>query len=446
MNRTSTLIGAAVILVACAAFIVWILPARKVAYSNLNALADVASTSPVSSLASTTLATTTSPVQPLFVITHIPTPDPVKAIYFTSWAAGTPSFQKEMWSILDGSTELNSIVIDVKDYSGRIGYVVDDPRFDNKLIDTVGSAQDRIPDIEQFLAALHAKGVYVIGRVQSFEDPYAVLKHPEWAVKNADGTLWKDAGGAYWMDPDSHDAWDYISTIAEQAYNVGFDEINFDYVRFPSDGAVGSAVYDKSASTTKAEAIKNFFIYLHDTLSPLGIPISVDLFGQTTSENNDMGIGQIIENAFPYFDFVDPMVYPSHFADGFIGYAKPAEHPYAVVKYSMDQGVAKAVATTTRIASLGDELIASTSPKLYTRTPEPPSKLRPWLQAFDLGAVYTPAMVDAQKQATYDAGLDSWLLWNAGAVYNKAELVPVAASISSSATSTSSSAASTTAR
>jgi hypothetical protein len=408
MNRTSTLIGAAFILVACAALIVWALPARKVAYSvDVVSASDVTSSSSAAILSTSTISATTTPiVEPPFTVTHIPTPDSVKAVYFTSWAAGTPSFQKEMWSLLDGSTEINSIVIDVKDYSGRIGYIVDDPRFKDKLIDSVGSAQNRIPGIEQFIGALHAKGIYTIGRIQVFEDPFVLKVHPDWYVLDSrTGKPWKDAGGAYWLDPDSRGAWGYIAAIAKQAYAVGFDEINFDYMRFPSDGDISDAVFDKSASTTKAEVIKSFFSYLHDELATLGIPISVDLFGQTTSETGDMGIGQIIEDAFPYFDFVDPMVYPSHFINGFQGYAKPALHPYEIVKYSMDQGVIRALAASST-----------------------PSKLRPWLQAFDLGAVYTPAMVEAQKQATYDAGLNGWLLWNAGAVYNREEVMPMAAS------------------
>jgi len=411
MRLRTYILGAFMVLI-CAVFFIWFLPAARVSFSNDNADASAAGSIAATSSASTAddYATTTPAPPPPFVVTHISTPDPVKAFYFTSWAAGTPSFQKEMWSLLDGSTELDSIVIDVKDYSGRVGYIVDDPRFKDPLIDSVGSAQDRIPDIEQFLAALHAKGVYVIGRVAVFQDPYATTVHPEWAVTDArTDKPWKDAGGAYWLDPDSSDAWAYIAAIAKQAYAVGFDEINFDYVRFPSDGAISDAVFARIATTTKtastttfmtkAEVITSFFSYLHDELSSSGIPISVDLFGQTTSETNDMGIGQIIENAFPYFDFVDPMVYPSHFADGFQGYAHPALHPYEIVKYSMGTAVARAIAASST-----------------------PSKLRPWLQAFDLGAVYTPAMVDAQKQATYDVGLDSWLLWNAGAIYSRAEV------------------------
>ncbi len=391
--RPRIYIFGALLIVVCAAFILWAMPVRRVAYSNDigNAMA-ATSTAPVPAVPATTT--------PVFVVKHLPTPDSVKAVYFTSWAAGSPLFQDELWSMFDGSTELNSIVIDVKDWSGRIGYVVDDPRYADPSITAMGSYENRIPNIEQFIGKLHDKGVYVIGRIQVFQDPYAVTIHPEWAVRDdRTGKPWKDAGGAYWLDPDSRDAWAYIAAIAKQAYAVGFDEINFDYVRFPSDGDIGDAVFAKYASTTRASVIKDFFSYLHDTLSPMGIPISADLFGQTTSELTDMGIGQVIEDAFSYFDFVDPMVYPSHFADGFIGYAHPALHPYEVVKYSMDQGVARAIAASST-----------------------PSKLRPWLQAFDLGATYTPAMVEAQKQATYDAGLYSWLLWNAGAVYNKEEL------------------------
>jgi hypothetical protein len=291
---------------------------------------------------------------------------------------------------------LNAVVIDIKDYSGRIGYIVVDPRFDDPTIDAVGSAQDRIPNIEQFIALLHAKGIYVIGRIQSFEDPFVVKVHPKWAVKNINGTLWKDAGGAYWLDPNNKDAWNYLVAIAKQGYDVGFDEINFDYVRFPSDGSVKTAIYDMSTSTTKADVITSFFSYLHDQLSSLGIPISADIFGQVTSDPGDMGIGQHFEDVLPYFDFVDPMVYPSHYINGFDGYANPAEHPYEIVDFALNHAVNRSI-------------VASSSP----------SKVRPWLQGFDLGAVYTPNMLKAQMQATADAGLDSWLVWNAGSVYTK---------------------------
>ena len=373
------------VIVAVIVAVIWLAPPNKVTFS------------PVSMAATTTSATSTPAKPPPFVVTHIQTPNPVHAVYFTSWAAGTPSFQKQIFSLLIATgTQLNSVVIDIKDYTGRIGYVVKDPRYDDPIIDSIGSAQDRIPNIEQFIAALHAKGVYVIGRIQSFEDPFAVMVHPEWAVKNGNGTLWKDAGGAYWLDPDNQEVWGYLVAIAKQGYDVGFDEINFDYVRFPSDGSVKTAVYDMPATTTKAVVITSFFSYLHDQLSPLGIPISADIFGQVTSDLGDMGIGQHFEDVLPYFDFVDPMVYPSHYINSFDGYANPAEHPYEIVSFALDHAVSRVVAASSTL-----------------------TKIRPWLQGFDLGAVYTPNMLKAEMQATTDVGLNSWLVWNAGSVYTQ---------------------------
>jgi hypothetical protein len=372
--------------------IIWRMPAGGAVFSSTPA-----ATSSVAS-AVTTLPVTVLPAP--FAVTHIPTPSAVRAVYFTSWAAGTPSFQKQLFALFAATTtQLNAIVIDIKDYSGRIGYTVTDPRFKDPTIDAMGSAQNRIPDIEQFVASLHAKGIYVIGRVQSFEDPFAVTVHPDWAVKTASGALWKDSGGANWIDPDNQNAWNYIAAIAKQGYGVGFDEINFDYVRFPSDG-IGNAVFAKSASTTKESVITSFFAYLHSQFAPLGIPISADVFGQTTSDPGDMGIGQHFENVLPYFNFVDPMVYPSHYINGFDNFANPAEHPYAMIKFAMDSAVGRAIA-------------ASSSP----------AEIRPWLQGFDLGAVYTPAMLEDQMQASADAGLGSWLVWNAASVYTRYESV-----------------------
>ena len=369
----------------------WILPLNKISYgSDGTSLSDLNNSGTTTATTSDNFLASTTPVVPVFVVTHISTPIPVKAAYFTSWSAGTPSFQKEMFSLVQG-TELNSLVIDIKDYSGRISFPMDDPE-----ITSIGSVQERIRDIKEMIGKLHDEGIYVIGRVAVFQDPFIVKVHPEWSVINKNtGGVWKDSGGANWVDPDNKEMWKYVATIAKQAYAVGFDEINFDYVRFPSDG-ISTAKFDKTASTTKAEVLTQFFSYLHDELSSAGIPISADVFGQTTSDTGDMGIGQHFENVLPYFDFVDPMVYPSHYINDFLNFSKPAEHPYAIVKYELDQAALRAVA-------------ASSSP----------DKIRPWLQAFDLGAIYTPEMVHEQIQATSDAGANGWLLWNAGSVYNR---------------------------
>ncbi len=332
---------------------------------------------------------------PEIVVTHIDTPDPVKAVYMTSWAAGNQRFRKELFDLVD-TTEINAVVIDIKDYSGKISFPVEDP-----LLVEIGSAEKRIPDIKKFISELHEKNVYVIGRISSFQDSYLINIYPDSAVKNKSGDIWKDFKGVKWLDAGSEKVWEYLVAIGRESYALGFDELNFDYIRYPSDGNMQDIVYPWSGDRPRREVMKSFFSYLRQQFATSSIPISVDLFGLTTSAEGDLGIGQSLTDALMYFDYVAPMVYPSHFAKGFIGIPKPAEKPYEVIKYSMDQAILKASTTMAN-----------------------PNKIRPWLQAFDLGAIYTPAMVRAQMQATYDAGLTSWMLWNAGSVYKKDALLP----------------------
>ena len=188
----------------------------------------------------------------------------------------------------------------------------------------------------------------MIGRIAVFEDPQYSKARSDLAIYNTTKTsdlskpvLWKDNNGLSWMDPASKDVWDYNISLAKDALNNhGFDEVNFDYVRFPSDGNADDMGFPAwNEKTLMSDVIKNFFHYLRTNLP--NEKISVDLFGQTTVSKNDMGIGQVIENAFENFDYVAPMVYPSHFINGFIGFANPADHPYEVIKYSLDGAVAK---------------------------------------------------------------------------------------------------------
>lgn len=370
------------------------------------------------------VATTTSddPIQSHAVVKsevyHLVTPDPLKAVYLTSWAAGNKKFRAEL-SSLASSTEVNAVVIDVKDYTGRISFRVDDPE-----LQAIGSSENRIPDIKEYIKSLHEQGVYVIGRISSFQDSYLIKGHPEWAVKTKEGGVWADYKGVKWLDPGAQPVWDYLVAIGNEAYADGFDELNFDYIRYPSDGNMQDIAYSWSEGRTREEVMRSFFLYLREQFASTSVPLSVDLFGLTTSAEGDLGIGQNILDALPYFDYVSPMVYPSHFANGFLGFAKPAQHPYDVVKYSMGKAIVKAEATTTRDQDQGLEEIASTTPQLYTKTAYDKNKLRPWLQAFDLGAIYTPAMIRSQMQATYDSGLTSWMLWDAASVYDPQALMP----------------------
>lgn len=334
--------------------------------------------------------------EPKFIVTHIKTPVSVKAIYMSACVAATPSFREKLLKIAK-TTEINSIMIDVKDYTGTISF-----NSENELFkENIGSGC-KVKDLKEFIGKLHDSGVYVIARISSFQDKYLVSKKPDLAVKrNSDGGIWKDYKGVSWLDAGSKETWNYLVALAKESYEIGFDEINFDYIRFPSDGNMKDIYYPFSNGKVKSEVMRSFFAYLNESLKDLGAPISADFFGMTMTNSDDLNIGQVLEDALPYFDYIAPMVYPSHYPSGFNGYSNVNEHPYDIVKFSMDKGVERAK-------------IATSSPL----------KLRPWLQDNDYPVKYTPAMVRAQIQATYDAGLDSWMLWDAGNTYTVEALLP----------------------
>ncbi len=325
---------------------------------------------------------------------HLITPEPVRAIYMTSWVAGTTNWRSELVKLIE-DTELNAVVVDVKDYTGRISFEVTD----QKLKD-IGSPEKRIPDIREFINELHGKNIYAIARISVFQDPFFIKKRPDLAVKKKDGGIWKDYKGIAWLNPASREVWDYTIKIAKEAEAVGFDELNFDYIRYPSDGNMKDIVLPLAdGATNKAESMRFFFAYLQKELKPLKIPLSADLFGLTTWNYDDLNIGQIMEYAEPYFNYICPMVYPSHYPKTFQGYANPANHPYEIIFSAMTKA--------------SERLLKATST---------PSKLRPWLQDFDLGADYTAEIIRKEKQAVYEAGLTSWMLWNSANKYTQGAL------------------------
>ena len=345
------------------------------------------------------IASSTENSEPIFVPSYVATPDVVKGIYMTSWVAGTPSLRSGLVNLID-STELNSVVIDIKDYSGKIVFPIED----NPALKSFGSEDVRVSDMQSFIETLHNKGIYVIGRIAVFQDAYFVKLRPDLAVKNAAGTeTWKDDKGISWIDPGSREYWNYIIELSKEARKVGFDEINYDYIRFPSDGNMEDISYPQSSTTPKAVVLENFFNYLHNGLSGSGLKTSADLFGMTTTAKNDMGIGQVLENALPYFDYVAPMVYPSHYPPTFLGYKNPEQYPYQIVYYAMQSAVARAAA----LASSTGTTVAG---------------LRPWLQDFGLTMDYGPAEVLAQIKAVNDVGLSSWILWSASNKYTQGAL------------------------
>jgi hypothetical protein len=342
-------------------------------------------------------------------------PSVIKGIYLTGWTAGSPAFVEKLIKFMK-RTELNAVVIDIKDYSGYVSYPMDVP----DVISFGAEKQIRITHINALIKEFHDNGIYVIGRITDFQDPILANAHPEWALKNKKtGAVWKDNNDLSWIDPAAKPAWNYIASIARDAFSRGFDEVNFDYIRFASDGSLGNIVYPYwDQKTPMATVIEGYFQFLRNTFS--GKRISVDLFGLSTVDDSGLGIGQVIEDAYKYFDYVCPMVYPSHYANGFIGYKNPAEHPYDVIYYSLTHALGK-------ILFLGNykTTVASATVTNFDINKVPNTKLRPWLQDFDMGATYTSQMIRQEKQAVYDS-LDTassskyyggWLYWNAANTY-----------------------------
>jgi hypothetical protein len=344
---------------------------------------------------------------------HLETPEPLKALYMTACVAGTLSWRESLKNLIE-ITELNAVVIDIKDYTGVVSFPNNFPK------SGVGRGCV-VSDMKEYVRELHNANIYVIGRVSVFQDVSYVKVFPDLAVrKKSDGEIWKDYKGLTFVDVGAKPYWDYIVNISKEAYELVFDELNYDYVRYPSDGLITDAHYTHTSTTTTKELqLEAFFSYLYENLKIYrlqNLKTSVDLFGMTTTVENDMGIGQLLETALPYFDYIAPMVYPSHYPKTWNGFANPANHPYEVIKIAMSRGMEREMEWNILNGNFSvDEFGATTTPV---------SKFRPWLQDFNLGATYGPDKIRAQIEATYDVGLTSWMLWNAGNKYTAGALLP----------------------
>ncbi len=354
-------------------------------------------------------------------VKHLPTPEPLKAIYMSACVVGTKDFRESLVKIAD-TTEVNAIVIDVKDFSGTLSYEPTDPTLKHAW----DSAKCGARDMREFIQELHSKNIYAIARVTVFQDPHFTKLHPELAVKSAaTGAPWKDRKGLSFLDVGGKGTWDYVIAIARDASSIGFDEINFDYIRYPSDGNMKDAKYTLS-SGSKADQLEKFFKYLSEEMKKSNIVTSADLFGMTTTNNDDLNIGQVLERTLPYFDYVAPMVYPSHYPSNFNGWKNPNKYPYDLTYFVMKRAVERAEATTTAVAMLDNtkiDLGTSTKKILYTHEPQNKLKLRTWIQDFDYGGNYDVPEVKAEIKATYDAGLTSWMIWAPSNKYTTGALV-----------------------
>ncbi len=372
------------------------------------------------------------------VVAHQPLPKQVKAVYMTACVVGTPTFRQQVVDLVT-STEVNSIVIDIKDYSGHISFAPENPEWEGAW----QAAECGARDMREFIASLHKLGIYVIGRVTVFQDPFFTNKHPELAVKQSDRqTVWRDHKGLAFIDVAAKPYWEKVVSLSVDAYNVGFDELNYDYVRYPSDGNMTDIAFTYTEQSEwpgdKQANLEAFFRYLHEELSKpekftayrhentgreLATPYtSVDLFGMTATNHDDLSIGQVLERALPYFDAVAPMVYPSHYPRGFLGVDNPNTIPYRIVEHSMSAALTRTKATTTALESFAYQRVGTSTPAIYEKPGYDHRKLRTWIQDFNYGGIYGPAEVRTQIQASYDAGVMDWMIWDPGNRYTKAAL------------------------
>lgn len=338
-------------------------------------------------------------------------PKIIKAIYATGWSAGSEKMLNRLIKLIK-ETELNAIVIDIKDYSGELSYLTG-----IKEAEQYGRNRElKILRPNAMLKKLHGEGIYVIARQTVFQDPVLAKARPDLALTSSSTQKqWLDNKKVMWVDPAGKEVWDYNVEIAKDALARGFDEVNLDYIRFPTDGNTDDIKYPFwDGKTLKRYVIRDFFKYFRQALP--SAKISADLFGLTTVNYGDVGIGQNIDDVYHYFDAAAPMVYPSHYNKGFNGHQNPALHPYDVVFTSI-------LEANKRLEQYKIKAVNSTSTEKYlVKTPE----LRPWLQDFDLGANYDAEKVRAQINAVSDAATGTpigWMLWDPANNYTKAALL-----------------------
>ena len=308
-----------------------------------------------------------------------------RAIYITSWTAGIKRFY-ELTDMMQHSF-LNAVVIDVKDSTGKVGYNSQVP-----LVMQTGAYEKRIRDLDAILKFCRERKIYTVARIAVFQDPNLAKARPDLAVGSSRGGVWKDRKGLAWVDPASRTVWEYNLAIAKEVAAKGFDEVQFDYVRFPTDGKLKALTYPVyKRDIPKHEIIRNFFQYVDQQLKPVNVLVSADIFGLTVMAEDDLNIGQRIEDVAPYVDFVCPMIYPSHFPPGHLKLKRPGEHPYRIIYDSCMRGL--------------------------KRLEGKRAKMRPWLQDFKLGGAYDRQMIIDQIQAARDAKVFGFSLWNARNVY-----------------------------
>ncbi|MCB9100123.1 MAG: hypothetical protein H6632_11315 [Anaerolineales bacterium] len=328
----------------------------------------------------------------------------VKGVYMTYYAVGSDSYRRHIFNLLE-TTELNAVVIDIKGDFGLLSYQSD-------VITATAIGANDAPTITDWSALMQdfkARNIYTIARIVVFKDDYLAHAHPEWAVKTTGGQLWLDGENLPWLEAFQEGVWDYNIALAVEAAERGFDEIQFDYVRFPTDGNLSSINYsrDHVDAAVRTAAIAGFLAKAKAALTPYKVKLAADVFGYTTWNEGDFGIGQDLTQIAAHLDVLSPMVYPSTYGYGLPGLPQYNDlivaHPYAVVYESMLRAMAK---------------VKPANPYII---------LRPWIQDFPDYAfdrrTYTPTEIREQMLGAYDSGSGGWLLWDPRVEYTAEALV-----------------------
>lgn len=331
---------------------------------------------------------------------RVATPDTIRGLYVNRWAA----IGNRMWQLVELArrTEINALVIDVKDDRGLLLYRSEVPLAREIGADTVQPMSDR--RLAALLDTLRRYEIYPIARIVVAKDPLLAEQRSEWAIRRRDDPSrpWLDRKGKPWLDPHRPEVWKYAVDLAREAVRLGFSEVQFDYVRFPDEPRMAAeTTYPLANGRLRAQVIREMLGMTRDSLRDLGVPITADVFGLTTTDTTDMGIGQRWEDFVDQVDVVLPMMYPSHYAPGTYGLRNPNASPYETIA----RGLQDAVRRSAGIPGA--------------------ARVIPWYQDFTMGPPrYGAEQVRAQIRAGYDNGFPSWILWNPGSRYTEAALEP----------------------
>lgn len=359
-------------------------------------------------------------------------PENIKALYYTAYATSRTDKIDSLIKLAK-NTNINAVMIDIKEIDGYISFSLDTKNF----WDIQPVSNNRIKDIKNIIKKLHENNIYVIGRIVVFKDARLSQLRKDLAIKWSwdHSKVWGDYKWKSYTDPGSKEVWDYHINLAWAAYELWFDEINFDYVRFPSDGKISQTYYPKSHTTLKnnpswgkIQTLEKFSHYMSTKLKEKhpNIILSADIFGLATHTDLKQ-IGQNLEAFIPYFDYVAPMIYPSHYGKWYLGFSVPDNAPYEIFDDSMKQAQKRIDALNLQIRTKKESgsgtIVIATALASDQNMPEVSlKKMRPWLQAFHCtwcpgATAYTPYKFKRQISALEKHSIRSWYVWNASSRY-----------------------------